>query len=486
MTETTTVPRRKRPRRTPSATCQTRICEYEGVERAEGDAALSSYARLYGQVERRLFVQMSKGQNASSLKGAYLEQYEIPARFFNSIRVSLEGKVDSVREQQKLRVDSLLRRIAQAERQIADAAGGELWGQVHQKRRRLANLKHRLASLEADISARRIRLCFGSKKLWRKQHHLKANGYSSHEEWLQDWKNARSSEFFLMGSRDETAGCQLCVATVAGDGTLTLRLRIPDGLAGKYGKYLIIRDVQFAYGHDQILAALQNNADYAQRRRLHGEKDARASSLGQAISYRFKRDQKGWRVFATTRMIDTHVVTDKRKGAIGVDLNSDHLAVCETDSSGNYLHAFSVPLVTYGKNSHQAEALIGNAVGRVVSYARDAGKPIVIERLDFRQKRDALEGESTKCARMLSSFAYGKTKAYFLSRATGRECRYSRSTRPSVRSSAGSSSWNVTGSVSTRQQPWYWPGVCSAAPSASPAGGNAPTAEADMSPSPYP
>ena len=52
----------------------------------------------------------------------------------------------------------------------------------------------------------------------------------------------------------------------------------------------------------------------------------------------------------------------------------------------------------------------------VVEYARGAGKPLVIEKLDFRQKKAVLEGESRKYSRMLSSFAYGKVKAYFLSR----------------------------------------------------------------------
>ena len=101
---------------------------------------------------------------------------------------------------------------------------------------------------------------------------------------------------------------------------------------------------------------------------------------------------------------------------IGVDLNADHLAVAETDASGNYVHAFRVPLVTYGKSSHQAEALIGDAVTRVVGYAKRVGKPIVIERLDFRKKKAVLEGESRRYSRMLSGFSYGKTQACFLSR----------------------------------------------------------------------
>ena len=83
-------------------------------------------------------------------------------------------------------------------------------------------MRCRLAGLQADIAAGRVRLCFGSKKLWRKQHNLEANDYASHEEWQRDWRDARSDEFFVLGSRDETSGCQLCVATVANDGTLTV------------------------------------------------------------------------------------------------------------------------------------------------------------------------------------------------------------------------------------------------------------------------
>ena len=220
----------------------------------------------------------------------------------------------------------------------------------------------------------------------------------------------------MVGSRDETAGCQLCVATVADDGTLTLRLRMPDCLANQHGKHLVIEGVRFAYGHEQALAALGSNADYAAYRRQHGDKAARATVLGQAICYRFKRDTKDWRLFVSTQMMEVPVVTDRRRGAIGVDLNADHVAVAETDASGNYVNAWRVPLVTYGKNTNQAEALIGDAVASGVQYAKEVDKPIVIERLDFRQKKAVLEGESRRYSRMLSSFSYGKIKAYFLSR----------------------------------------------------------------------
>ena len=359
---------------------------------------------------------MAAGWSPASLKADYLRYYRIQARMFNALRVSLEGKASSVREQQLLRRDDLQRRISRTQDQIVKAGTEVRRDWLHQKKRRLTNLKGKLEKLDSDIDSDRVRLCFGSRRLWQKQYHLEANGYSSHEEWLTDWRNARSDEFFVLGSKDETAGCQLCVASVDDDGSLTLRVRLPDCLADERGKYLDIPGVRFKYGHGQVLAALESNAEYAAFRRRYGEKAARQSGLGLAISYRFKRDDKGWRVFVTTKLTQAPVVTDKVCGAIGVDLNADHLAVAETDASGNPVNSYSVPLVTYGKTRHQAQALIGDAVASIVDYARDAGKPIVLEKLDFRQKKGVLEGESRRHSRMLSSFSYAKVRACFLSR----------------------------------------------------------------------
>ncbi|MDE2938831.1 MAG: transposase [Chloroflexota bacterium] len=398
------------------ATYQTRILDFAGMDRTAGDKYLSAYAGLYCRVQRRLFADVAAGRSAVSLKQDYLRHYRIPARMFNGVRVSLEGKVASVREQQLLRRDELQRRISRAQVQIAEAGeeGRRDW--LHQKRRRLGNLKGNLEGLESDIQAGRIRLCFGSRKLWRKQYNLEANGYPGHEDWLRDWRSARSDEFFVLGSRDETGGCQLCVATVPEDGSLTLRLRLPDALAGGHGKHLVIPGIRFKYGYEQVLAALESNAEYGAFRRQYGELAARHSGLGQAISYRFKRDARGWRVFATTSLAGAPVVTDNARGAIGVDLNADHLAVSESDGDGNPVNSFSVPLVTYGKSRHQAEALIGDAVVGIVAHAREVGKPIVLEKLDFRQKKAVLEGESPRYSRMLSSFSYAKVQACFLSR----------------------------------------------------------------------
>ena len=157
-----------------TGTYQTRVSNYSGLDRATGDGALSAYGELYSRVQRKFFAAVAAGRSATSLKSAYLKRYGIPARMFNGVRVSLEGKVASVREQQKLRADDLSARIKRAEKQVAGLAEQSSWDQVHQKQRRLANLRSRQARVEADIAAERVRLCFGSGRLWRKQHVLEA------------------------------------------------------------------------------------------------------------------------------------------------------------------------------------------------------------------------------------------------------------------------------------------------------------------------
>lgn len=367
------------------------------------DPVLEACAELYGRVERRLFADLQRGEPSAALKSGYLREYSIPARMFNAARIAVEGLIKGGQARQVSQVESLKRRLAKAHKVIAKLTERQDGPKRHQKQRRLARLETRLASLEADLADGKVRIAFGSKQLWRAQFDLEANGYATHEEWLADWQAARSSEWFIVGSQDETAGCQLCVATLAETG-IDLRIRVPDALADQFGKYHVITGLHFAYGHDQVAVAIENNL-------------SKLKDDWQAITYRFKRDTHGWRVFVSVAVARPAIVTDRRLGVIGVDLNADHLAVVETDRFGNPVKAGSVPLVTYGKSGDQARALIGEVCKTLVDQAVAAGKPISIERLDFQAKKAALENENPRYARMLSSLSYNQIKQTLKARA---------------------------------------------------------------------
>jgi hypothetical protein len=118
---------------------------------------------------------------------------------------------------------------------------------VHQKKRRLFNLETRLEALVAQKEFGDPRICFGTRKLFRKQLNLEENGYRSHKEWQVDWRITRDSQFCVHGSKGETAGFQGCVATENVDGTFNLRVRLPDSLSG-HEKYHPLRDMLSSLG----------------------------------------------------------------------------------------------------------------------------------------------------------------------------------------------------------------------------------------------
>ncbi|MDA8066456.1 MAG: hypothetical protein M0031_13315 [Thermaerobacter sp.] len=115
---------------------------------------------------------------------------------------------------------------------------------LHQKRRRLHALERRLAVAQADHEAGRVRLCFGGKKLFHAQFHLKANGFADLAAWQAAWRKRRSSQFLCLGSKDESAGNQTCTRLPDG----SLRLRVPPGLEAAFGKHVLVKDVKFTYG----------------------------------------------------------------------------------------------------------------------------------------------------------------------------------------------------------------------------------------------
>jgi len=352
------------------------------------DEGLRIFANYFAKVEHCLFADIAAGKKAKDLKNDYLKRYQITARHFNAIRVLVEGKMDSIKVRRSSLILEKKDRIASLEKKIQRLIKSKAHKMIlHQKKRRLHQLKQAFEALKQDHKQDVIRLCFGSKKLFRAQFDLEANGYDSHKEWLEDWRTARTRELFFLGSKDETSGNQTCTATVKADQTLSLRIRLPDSLFCKFGKYLTLDNIRFNYGQQEILEVL-------------GKDD-------QALSWRLLCDDKGWRVFVTLDITPPVSTSDVKLGVVGLDINRDHLAFVEIDRFGNPIYTQTIALHFQGKSSQQIKALIGDAVKEVIDYVKTTGKPLILEDLDFQTKKAILREESSKAiAKMLSSFAY--------------------------------------------------------------------------------
>jgi IS605 OrfB family transposase len=315
------------------------------------DALLGAYAELYGRVQRTLFARLCAGEPLAALKRVFLVRFGLTGRQFNALAAEVQGQIASITHRRSGLIATLERRIVRARKVLTKLPRGT--AKYHQKRRRLGILEQRLTALRADAASGRVRLCFGSRKLFRRQFALTENGYASHDKWRRDWRAARSSQFFVLGSKDETAGCQGCVATVETDGSMTLRLRLPNALAAR-GKHVLLPGLRFRYGHDAVVAAIG--------RTLSPNTEDR-----QAIAWRFVRDRRGWRVLATV----------------------------------------SVP---------PGERRSVDGIGVVVAYALERRKPIAAERLDFEKKKAEREQRDARYARMLSDFAYATFHAMLSAR----------------------------------------------------------------------
>jgi IS605 OrfB family transposase len=375
--------------------------------------ALDQCAEFFSILERKLFADISSGKKAIDLKSHYIKQYQITARHFNALRVQVEGKIASIQERQKLEMTEKRNKIEAVQNSIHKMEKKDPHSnRVHQKKRLLSNLKLRLEQIESDQQASKVRLCFGSKRLFRAQFDLVANGYKSHEEWLADWQKERNNSFFLLGSKDESSGNQSCTAAIAHDGSFILRIRLPDNLG--MGKYLTIPNVRFEYGHRKILAALHS---CEKRKQLNQLKNLQYKEYGLPITYRFKRDHKSWKVFISVPVARVPKVTSTQKGVIGIDINANHLAISEADRFGNPIKKNTIKLNTYGKNQHQTRAAIGDVCSSIIEYAKKTQKTIVIENLDFQRKKSQLKEQNNPIhSRLLSSFAYGNIKNCLYSR----------------------------------------------------------------------
>jgi IS605 OrfB family transposase len=402
-------------------TYQTKLKKIPLHNGLSSDLYLQEYAEYFGRLERKLFVQSHiKGAASSSLKKSFLKQHGITSRQFNSLRMQLDGKVASFLEKRKLEIQELESKTNYLQKIIVKKTTQKeqlhhklleisqthtifsktqkryktLKFYLHQKKRRLRNLQQKLARLKADESNNRIRICFGSKKLFQKQFNLKENQYKEHQEWRKDWQQARSSQFLVIGSKDETFGNQSATYDLKNK----FKLRVANHFVEKYGKYIEFPNVLFPYGQEWL--------DKAKVPHMGQTRSGRPQKYYTSITYRFMKKKKGWYVNATVERETPKLGTSNINGLIGIDINAGFLAVCEIDRFGNPIHSWTIKVPMYNRRKEQALASMSDALNEILHYAVLVQKDVMIEKLDFSRKKAQLREMGPVYARMLSGFAY--------------------------------------------------------------------------------
>ena len=381
------------------------------------DSGFAVYSKAY----RTAFSRINRGQrNLGRLTKEIQDEYGLKSRTANSIardaRARHKAGLELARTQtEKLRASVECKKKRRkklqktADEKTREATANRLDPdellQYRRQKQELWHLGQLIRRLEAklkrwakDLKNRHVRLCFGTKKLFNAQYHLEENGLSSREEWKEMFVRSRDRMMYLCGKNDEKNGNQLCHLLRMEDGSWKIGV-LPVMKPGKGKDMIITGPVKIT--HASGLELLNKTFDG-----FEAEKPAK-----QAVSVRILRRKKGYYVqFFLHLPKPEGWSTSSFEGAIGLDFNADHLALCETDRNGGIIYARRISLPGLSRKNHNYNRGITQmmaAIKETAAEARFKGKDLVIEDLDFSKKKSDLQ-KNRNYNRMITRLAYGQ------------------------------------------------------------------------------
>lgn len=259
----------------------------------------------------------------------------------------------------------------------------------------MQEIANKIANILEDNKNDIVRICFGSKELFRKQYNLAENDFKDHSEWRDAWRNARSNQCMFLGSSDEAFGNSNCQYNTKN----TLSIKVAEKFEDRYGNRIEVPNVTFKYG--------QANIDYCKKfYHAYTPSYNYQKYYYSPMTHRFYRTEHGWYLLTTIELEDKPIITDSRIGAIGVDFNVNFAQLAFVDRFGNPIEEMSLPYVMYGKRSGQIDSMLGDLAKEVCELARYYKVPVYIEDLKLENAKDSDKGR--KYNRMINSFPYKK------------------------------------------------------------------------------
>ena len=271
---------------------------------------LDRVSELYSAVEKDMHVALMRGELIAVVEKSLQAKYQVDSTTTRNVYHNLKGKHQGIKELRKTQVKDLKSTIRSIQSAIKKRLAKKQITQkdrfiIHQKKRRLGIKQYKLQALQnKDIS-----LCFGTKKLFKAQFNLEENGYSSHDEWLADWRACRQGNFMMVGSKTYASGNQLCRLTSDGQ----LKITTPLCLLKQFGSHVSCDGIKFNYGQTFVNIALTPTR--------HKRGSSYRNGTEKAVTHRFIKKNDKWYLHTTVELPDIPWVSHKRNGAIRIDLN---------------------------------------------------------------------------------------------------------------------------------------------------------------------
>ena len=244
------------------------------------------------------------------------------------------------------------------------------------KKSKLNKLKQKLDNVIYQIESERLKLCFGTKYLLKRDY--------------KRFVAQRDSQMSFVGSKSEPAQNQMLQLSYnPKNNQFDIKLRKDfDGYknASKDDKYVYGR-VYFRHHKSELVSILRKGYS--------------------PLSYKIIKKRNRFYLYCTfeIHVEDDEFLTRSSYGTIGLDFNKGFVTLSETNKYGHLLRTQVLPYRF--KAGSKTRTDLQKLVNQVVELALQKGKDICIENLDFKKKKAQTESkQGRKYNEMLHSLAY--------------------------------------------------------------------------------
>lgn len=351
---------------------------------------------VYAKALRETFhvIKNSEAFDKSTYNSELQSKYGILKRTANSIIADAQGRLNALKElkvyeqkQHESKIQALEEHIHELQVKKADncallRAGISINIIKHRNLRRklvakqskLNRMKQRLANLQYQIDTGHYKLCFGTKKLLN----------SDKEAFIAQ----RDSQLSFVGAKTEVAGNQLLQLTFLpkiNQFGIKLRKDI-GGFKTAEDKYVYGR-VYFNHHADKIKQILRYK--------------------NSPLSFKIIKRKGRFYLYCTFEIQAdlSEFQTRSSHGTIGLDFNKGFVTLSETNQCGHLVQTLFLPYRF--KAGHKTDTDLQHIACYVVELARNTGKDVCVENLDFKTKKSKTQSKKDrKYNEMLHSLSY--------------------------------------------------------------------------------
>lgn len=353
----------------------------------------------YAKTMRETFhvIKNANDFNKSSYNTHLQNKYGITKRTANSIISDAQGRLNALKELKVFEKRQLEQKIENLEKKVlpkliqkrddciaqlkANPKGSvvrlrNIRYKIVSKKNKLNKLKQKLNNVTYQIESGRLKLCFGTKHLLKRDY--------------KRFVAQRDSQMSFVGSKSEFAQNQMFQLSYnPKNNQFDIKLRKDfDGYknASNDDKYVYGR-VYFRHHKSELISILRQGYS--------------------PLSYKIIKKRNRFYLYCTfeIHVEDDDFLTRSSYGTIGLDFNKGFVTLSETNEYGHLLRTQVLPYRF--KSGSKTTTDLQKLVNDVVDLALQTGKDICIEDLNFKKKKAKTESrQGLKYNEMLHSLAY--------------------------------------------------------------------------------